>query len=891
MRESTHRWLFDGVAIGYGALVLLLLPWVAAPIDVPSHVIGVYGLAVCAADLCTAILLIRQYRLEGHGYLLVLLGAYLLSGLLVLPMAFSFPGAFGAGQLLGHEMTAAVLFLTWRIAGALLLFTAVMFGIRPSAPHERPVRNRRALGIGVLTALAAVGFLVLSLWLPVEPMQHGRFNLSSFIVGGLVAAISLAGAIIAFSTRSRAGSLFGWVALVMVATVGEMLLSTLSGGRFTMGWYVSRCITVISSYLLLAYLAADFARDLAHRPMSARKYSYVAATALAICAVLMRYFLTPWLGGSSRYGMLFGAVAIAVWLGGWRPGVLTAVLGYVLVQAFLTPGEASMLDTADLMGLVLYAVSCAVIIALGHNLRSARERSRLAEERFRKSQEAAIQGYGLLRAVRDDTGKVRDFVVEYVNPRGAALAGKTPETVVGRRLTEVLPGVTRNHVFETLRDVTETGRPLEVELRYEEHGRSGWFRNMIVKVDDGVAVSFFDVTRARKLENELAQRAYLLERADSNKSRFLATLSHELRNPLAPLRNGMAILKKHGNPEHSAVLVMMDRQLKQMVHLVDDLLDVSRIDRGKIELRRERVPVDAVVSAAIDTARPSIDSKSHELVVRFAHKALHVEGDPVRLAQIVSNLLINAAKFTSPKGRIELSLRGLDGQLEIIVRDNGIGIEPAELPRVFEMFVQLGQGGEGAGGLGLGLALVKSLVDLHGGRVEARSEGRGKGAEFVVLLPLAAAPSQPSAVLPVVVSTPTLRRVLVVDDNEDAAQTLGALLRAQGHEVRVYFNAREALQAAIEALPDVAFLDLNMPVMDGFALAQKLRMLPGGASVTLVAVTGMGRQEDHARSRDAGFDLHLTKPADPEVVIRIAAQDSSGEANVVPFTRPRAATE
>ncbi len=345
---------------------------------------------------------------------------------------------------------------------------------------------------------------------------------------------------------------------------------------------------------------------------------------------------------------------------------------------------------------------------------------------------------------------------------------------------------------------------------------------------------------------------------------------------------------------------MMDRQLRQMVRLVDDLLDVSRIDRGKIELRRERVPVDAVVSAAIDTARPSIDAKSHELVVRFAQKALHVEGDPVRLAQIVSNLLINAAKFTSPGGRIELSLRGLDGRLEIVVRDNGIGIEPAELPRVFEMFVQLGQsqaqGAEGTGGLGLGLALVKSLVDLHGGSVEARSEGRGKGAEFIVMLPLAAAPAETPAALAVSAATPAMRRVLVVDDNEDAARTLGALLRAQGHEVAVHFNAREALEAAVEKLPDVCFLDLNMPLMDGFALAQKLRMLPGGASLRLVAVTGMGRQEDHARSREAGFDLHLTKPADPEVVIRIAATpssaaDSSGESKVVPFTRTRTATE
>lgn len=889
MRESSHRWVFDGVAIGYGALVLLLLPWVATPIDIPANAIGVYGLAVCAADLATAVLLIRQYRREGQRYLLVLLCAYLLAALLVLPMTLSFPAAFGAGQYLGHDTTAAILFLTWRVASALLLFMAVILGTRDAPAHEAGVRTRRAIAVSLITVAVAAGLLAVALTLPIAPLSQGRFNLPSFVVGGLVAAISLAGAVIAFSSRSRSGSLFGWVALVMVAAVGEMLLSTFSGGRFTVGWYVSRCITVVSSYLLLSYLAAEFARELQHRPRAARKYSYVAATALAVCAVLLRYFLTPWLGDSSRYGLLFGAVAIAVWLGGWQPAVFTAVLGYVLVQTFLTAVPLSGLTAADVMALLMFAISCAVIIALGHNLRTTRERFRLAEERFRKSQEAAIQGYGLLRAVRDSSGRVEDFIIEYVNPRGAVLARQTPELVFGRKLKEVLPGVTRNHVFETLRDVTETGRPLEVELRYEQDGRSGWFRNMMVKVDDGVAVSFFDVTRAKKLENELAQRAYLLARADTNKSRFLATLSHELRNPLAPLRNGLAILQKQGGAEQAAVLCMMDRQLKQMVRLVDDLLDVSRIDRGKIELRRERVPVDAMVSAAIDTARPSIDAKSHELVVRFAQKALHVEGDPVRLAQIVANLLINAAKFTCPNGRIELSLRDADGKLEIIVRDNGMGIDPAELPRVFEMFVQLGHGAEGAGGLGLGLALVKSLVDLHGGQVEARSEGRGKGAEFIVRLPLAAAPAEKVTALAPKVSAPALHRVLVVDDNEDGARTMGALLSAQGHAVSIYFNAQEALAFAATSLPDLAFLDLNMPGMDGFALAQKLRALPGGDAIRLVAVTGMGRQEDLARSREAGFEIHLTKPADPEVVLRIAEQESHSDANVVPFARPRAA--
>jgi signal transduction histidine kinase/CheY-like chemotaxis protein len=895
MRETSHRWLFDGVAVAYALLVLLLLPWVTVPVDASARVIGVYGLAVCAADLCTAILLIRQYRQEGQPSLLILLSAYLLGAALVLPMALSFPEAFSAGtRLLGHESTSAILFLAWRIAHVSLLFTAILFGVRQAATHAQALRTPRVLLMALLTLVFAAGLIALSLTMPLEPVTDGRFNLSSFVIGGLVAAISLAGAALAFATRARAGSLFGWLALVMVATVGEMVLSTFSGGRFTLGWYVARCITVVSSYLLLAYLAADFARGLRHRPLAAQKYAFVAATALAICAVLLRYFLTPWMGTGLRFATLFGALAIAVWLGGWRPGLLTAVLGYVLMQAFLSPNGFAQFGTEDVMSLLLVAASSAIVIALGQNLRAARERFRRAEERFRKSQEVAIQGYALLRPTRDDFGRITDFIIEYVNPRGAAFAQRLPEEVIGERLTAVLPGVAHNRIFETFSEVADTGKAVEVELRYDQRGSSGWFRNMIVRVDDGIAVSFFDVTRAKNLERELATRASLLERADTNKSRFLATLSHELRNPLAPLRNGLAILKKRGAGENAQVLGMMDRQLNQMVHLVDDLLDVSRIDRGKIELRRERVAVDAVVSAAIDTARPSIDAKAHELVVRFAQKSLHLEGDPVRLAQIVSNLLINAAKFTPPKGRIELSLRdapGASGQpeLEIVVRDNGMGIEPEQMPRVFEMFVQLGQGAESSGGLGLGLALVKSLVELHGGRVEGRSDGRDRGAEFIVHLPLAVAQDEAPQPLAPVHAPAAGKRILVVDDNQDAARTLGALLVAHGHEVNVFFDANDALDAAIAAPPDVAFLDINMPMMDGLELAQRLRRLPGGALTRVIAVTGMGRQSDVASSRDAGFDAHLTKPADPETILRLA--QGLPDNTVVAFPRHRAAQD
>jgi CheY-like chemotaxis protein/anti-sigma regulatory factor (Ser/Thr protein kinase) len=298
-----------------------------------------------------------------------------------------------------------------------------------------------------------------------------------------------------------------------------------------------------------------------------------------------------------------------------------------------------------------------------------------------------------------------------------------------------------------------------------------------------------------------------------------------------------------------------------------------------------------VVSAAIETARPSIDAKSHELVVHFAKKALHVEGDPVRLSQIISNLLINAAKFTPAKGRIELTLRDSPGengpgQLEIIVRDNGMGIEADELPRVFKMFEQLGQAQISAGGLGLGLALARSLAELHGGRVEVRSEGRGQGSEFIVRLPLAeqSPESAPQRLAPVL--SGKSRRVLVVDDNQDAAITLSAMLAAHGHEVRHCFSAQEALSSNEGVLPEVAFLDLNMPGMDGYELARRIRMRPGGSSVRIIALTGMGRESDISRTRETGFDAHLTKPADPDGILRLI-ETSPEDDTVVPFARVR----
>jgi signal transduction histidine kinase/CheY-like chemotaxis protein len=379
--------------------------------------------------------------------------------------------------------------------------------------------------------------------------------------------------------------------------------------------------------------------------------------------------------------------------------------------------------------------------------------------------------------------------------------------------------------------------------------------------------------RYRASEAELKERARQLQRADTNKSQFLAVMSHELRNPLAPLRTGLALLRmQREDPATRETHDMMERQIAQLTRLIDDLLDVSRMDRGKLELRSERVAIEAVMRTAIDTAKPNIDAKGHSLAVRYPPQPLYVEGDPVRLAQVVSNLLNNAAKFTPPKGHIELSAREEDGRAVLSVADNGIGIAPEHLREVFDMFVQLDTANvTAAGGLGLGLTLARSIVERHRGTIEARSPGRGRGSQFLVRLPLVPAPSPEKRIAEAPKPAPSRRRVLVVDDNVDAAQTLAQYLRMDGHRVESALDGEAALRIAEVLHPDVAFIDLNMPRMDGVEVAKRLRVTSWGRSARLVALTGMGQQADIARTREAGFDEHITKPADLKRVSRLAA--------------------
>ena len=385
-------------------------------------------------------------------------------------------------------------------------------------------------------------------------------------------------------------------------------------------------------------------------------------------------------------------------------------------------------------------------------------------------------------------------------------------------------------------------------------------------------------TRQYQIREHIRDRevaAEALKDADRRKDEFLAVLAHELRNPLAPIRNALSILRLTG-PEAALAMgmgEMLERQVNHMIRLVDDLFEVSRITRGRIELRIEPVDVADVIRHAVETSRPLIDDSNQRLVVSTDEEPLWIVGDPIRLAQVFANLLNNASKFSNEGGAIHLTARRRTDTIEVTVKDSGAGISPEMLPRVFDMFAQGSRSARMPGGLGIGLTLAKSLVELHGGSLTARSEGQGRGSEFVVTLPYAkvAAHAGDPTSRDASRGGLTPRRVLVVDDNRDAADSVALLLKLLGADVRMSYDGADALAAIDSFHPVIVLLDIGLPGMDGYEIARRIRQRPDLDHVTLIALTGWGQAEDRLRSQEAGFQHHLVKPADPEALEALLA--------------------
>ena len=379
-----------------------------------------------------------------------------------------------------------------------------------------------------------------------------------------------------------------------------------------------------------------------------------------------------------------------------------------------------------------------------------------------------------------------------------------------------------------------------------------------------LASAVLSALRARDRQYQVRAQLLQREEADRRKDAFLAMLAHELRNPLAPIRNAVGILNMMRLGDRAAgVLEMMDRQVTHIARLVDDLMEVSRITLGKIDLRKQPVELAAVIHAALDTSRPLIDSAKHRLTVSLPQGPIVLHADLVRLAQVFSNLLNNAAKYAEPGGRIHVSATREGSDVVVAVRDEGMGISADALPHVFDLFAQAHAGGTRLqGGLGIGLTLARELVTLHGGSVHAHSEGLGRGSQFTVRLPLGSARASAPESADAAGSFPPLPRILVVDDNRDAADSLGLLLQMLGATVYVVHDGLNALNAVDFFRPEVVMLDLGMPGMDGYEVARRIRERPDAAAIVLIALSGRGKDTDRLSTRDAGFAHHIVKPAD-----------------------------
>jgi PAS domain S-box-containing protein len=512
----------------------------------------------------------------------------------------------------------------------------------------------------------------------------------------------------------------------------------------------------------------------------------------------------------------------------------------------------------------------------------APSKSELAADAIFDPVELAKRGLRAEHLFRLLVESVTDYAIFVLDPTGhittwnvgaRRIKGYQPNEILGRHLSTFYPeeDIRAGKVEHELEVAARVGRFEDEGWRIRKDGSRFW-ANVIISAmrdDTGKLVGFSKVTRDLttriRAEEERAARL-AAEQANRAKDEFLAMLGHELRNPLAPIDTALQLMRLRGDQTLSKELAVIERQVAHMTGLVDDLLDVARVTRGLIELRRRAVDLGDVLAKAIETVSPVLEQRHHHLEIAPHDPGLLVDGDETRLAQIVTNLLTNAAKYMDPGGTIWIRLARDRGDVVLEVRDAGQGIEPELLPRVFDLFVQGSQGRERAGGgLGLGLALVRRLVTLHGGRVEARSDGRGKGSTFEVRLPVASGTVDRAT--PVVGATAIAaspphhrRRILIVDDNQDAGELLADVLMSKGHEVRTAVDAASALEITGAGFTaDIAILDIGLPVVDGYELAAMLRARTAPAP-RLIALTGYGQLSDIERSTAAGFAVHLVKP-------------------------------
>jgi PAS domain S-box-containing protein len=741
-----------------------------------------------------------------------------------------------------------------------------------------------------------------------------------------------------------------------------------------------------------------------------KRIAYALGFVAVVAAVLLRWLLDPLMGDALPLVTLFGAVAAAVWLGGYRVAIPVTLAGYIACHyLFITPrGHFNFTDRANIVGLVAYLFTCALIIFFGEATRIAETRALQRREIFRVTlrsigdavittdtqghitdlnevaetltgwshndalgqsldrvfnivnevtrqpvenpatralregvvvglanhtvlikkdgQECPIDdsaapirnefGYvsGCVLIFRDVTAqrlldrdranqlltarllasivessndaiisKSLDGIIQSWNAAAERLFGHTSEQAVGKHISLIIPPERIAEEDQIIARLKEGHRIEHFETeRLHSNGQHITVSLTISPLKDdagnviGASKIARDMTERKRLEDSLRKLASDLSETDRRKNEFLATLAHELRNPLAPMSNMLEVVKRAGNngeflkQAHETI----ERQLAQMVRLVDDLLDLNRITHDRLELRRSDVELATVIQQAVEVARPLIDAAGQKLLIDLPDEAIYLNADRARLAQVFGNLLNNSCKYTGPNGFISLTARR-NGNDEVLVsvKDNGAGIPPDKIDSIFDMFMQVDRSSDQSqGGLGIGLTLVRRLVEMHGGSIEARSAGEGQGSEFVVQLPIIAKPAVASSTATDVASeSSSKRRILIVDDNVDSADSLAMLLEITGNQTYLAHDGVEALASIEKYRPEVVLLDIGLPKLDGHEVCRRIREQPWGKDIRIIALTGWGQDDDRRKSEEAGFNGHLVKPVDYDKLLALLA--------------------
>jgi PAS domain S-box-containing protein len=840
-------------------------------------------------------LVCRSFLAQGTPSLLMLACGVVLWGLAGV-LAVGFAGTSDNAMLTIHNVCA------WLSAGCHLL----------SVVWWEPRRRLRPEGWwllgGVLVAVGsalAVVRAALTGWTPVFFVQgEGGTLVRDVVLASSVGMFALSAIVLRGRQRGAPSAFAQWYGLglwLIAAGLAGLTMQKLHGSA--LGWTARTALWLGGIYFVMAALAAarhSGAREISLvSPPADARLRYVLAVVFVAVAVVLRLLLVNHLGTRAVAITFFPAIILAALYGGRGPGLLAGLLSAVAIHFLWAEpiGRFSTGASGDWVIVVFLMASATAISFLAEAMQTARSRAsaaeteaRLADER-RTERAAADEARARLAAIvetSDDAivGKNLDGIITNWNRGAERIFGYSAPEIVGQPVLILIPPERHNEEADIIGHIRRGERVEHFEtVRRRKDGTLFDVSLTVSPILDGegkiIGASKIarDITarkqaekERRALEEALVARADQLAQADRSKDEFLAMLAHELRNPLAPLRNAAELLQADdaSADERTEVQRIISRQIENMSRMLDDLLDVSRITAGKIELRRKPVALEGILTSAVSLVRSTCAAQKQILAVSLPNEPVYLNADATRLEQVFGNLLSNACKYSGEGCHISISAERVRNaeppEVLVTVRDDGAGIEPELLPRIFDLFVQASRTLDRShGGLGIGLTLVQRLVKLHGGSVEALSEGHGRGAEFVVRLPiLAEVPVlEPLPAAPSTQSSPgPKRRILIVDDNTDAARSLATLQQRRGHETRSAFTGPDAVTVAAEFLPDVVLLDIGLPGMDGFEVARKIRAIPALTGALLIAMSGYGREEDRAEAKLAGFNEYMVKPVD-----------------------------